>query len=160
MENTVLNYNKIEIPNYLGDNDTVIMRNITDSHYEFSDKYYNEKYYDVAVINDDERLDNIAHRYYNDVNKWDLIMLFNQIDSPLLLPKNYNFVLERANIWYELWYNTYGDYKPDWFLSQKKAYFVQLSAKENEKYRSIKLLKKQYIVEIMKAIDDDYRVTE
>lgn len=158
MKNTVLNFNSFESINYLGDANTLIIKDITESYYKVPEKYYNEKYYDNVLVEDDERLDLLAYKYYGEVNKWDLIMVYNDMESPFLLPKNYDFVIERGSLRYDEWYRTYGEGKPYWFLEAKQKYFQQVSSSENERYRNIKLIKKSYITDVMKEIDDGFRV--
>ena len=158
MKNTVLNFNKIEIPNYLGDSNSIILRDFTDSYYKIPDIYYTEKYYDNVLVEDDERLDMLAFKYYGEVDKWDLIMVYNDMESPFLLPKNYDFVIERGTLRYDEWFRTYGEGKPYWFLEAKQKYFQQVSSSENERYRNIKMIKKAHITMVMKEIDDGFRV--
>lgn len=160
MKNTILNFDKIEIPNYLNDGNSLLLKDTTMLRYSFPKEYYTEKYYDNVMVEDDERLDLLAYKYYGEIDKWDLIMVFNDMESPFLLPKNYDFVIERGVLRYEEWFRTYGEGKPYWFLEAKQKYFQQVSSKENEKYRNIKLIKKTYITQIMKEIDDGFRVKQ
>ena len=159
MNNIVLNYEKDELINYDGSGDYFIVRDFTQEHYTVPDIYYSDKYYDNIFIEDDERLDLLAYKYYGQTKFWDLIMVYNKMASPLLLPKNYNFVVDRGDIRYNEWFQTYGDNKPIWFLENKKRWFIQVSTRENEQFRNIKLIKKTYINRIMKEIDDDFRIS-
>ena len=158
MKNTVLNFDSTELPNYLGDSTTLIIKDLTTQYYKVPEIYYTEKYYDNVLVEDDERLDLLAYKYYGEINKWDLIMVYNDMESPFLLPKNYDFVIERGELRYDEWYRTYGVGKPYWFLEAKQKYFQQVSSAENERYRNIKLIKKAYITTVMKEIDDGFRV--
>lgn len=159
MINTILKFEKDEIVNYDGSGDSFIFRSFTDRHYEFPSEYYKEKYYDNILVEDDERIELLAYKYYGQTKFWDLIMIYNKMDSPMLLPKNYDFVYDRGEIRYNEWFNYYGDNKPLWFLENKKRWFIQVSAKENEIYRNIKLIKKNYINKIMKELDDGFRIS-
>ena len=156
MKNTLLNFNEVQVdgPN----SELFYLNDFTNLYFSIPEKYTkNEMYYTNYLVADNETIENIAYKEYGTVRRWDILLITNKIDSPLSLPKDYNTVLEKADILYNRWEKLHGFGKPDWFKLLKQKYFTQLANIENEKFRTIKIIKDKYLLELMYILDDQIK---
>lgn len=153
MENTILNFNKHNVTGPNGELFTV--NDFTNLYYKIDDKYYNNpKYYELYQVGDDEKIEVISYKQYGTPDRWDIILIMNQIHSPLSLPQSYGTVMERAELKYKQWELLYGHSKPSWFKELKLKYFTALANDENERFRNIKIIRKEYMLDFMYDLDD------
>lgn len=157
MKNTLLNFVQTEVPG-VDASDTYYIQDYTNLYFKIDPKYYTDaKYFEYYQVADDELVDYISYKKYDTVQRWDLILIMNNINSPIELPKSYNTVLSKGEMMFNRWNDIYGLNKPEWYLDLKRKYFISLASTENEKYRVIKLVRKPYMTQFMYELDDIYK---
>ena len=153
MTNTILLFDTCSIDM---NNDTITLNDFTNISVNIPEKYINDsKYFEYYRVGDGERLDSISYNKYGDPSKWDIILMMNNLHSGLLLPKDYNIVISKSDIMFDNWESIENNKnRPAWFKDLKKKYFLSLANIENEKYRNIKILKSEYILELVYELDN------
>jgi hypothetical protein len=161
MLNEILDFEKNLEEGY--ESDFYIISDFTNDFWKnIPEKYYTDsKYFKWYKVSDNELIDYISFKEYDVVKYWDLLCIINNIHSTLELPKDNNTILEKANILYERWYSLHGYGKPKWFCENKKKYYENIVFKENEKFRNIKVIRREYLSElqydILDVVKQDYK---
>lgn len=103
--------------------------------------------YSIHVLSEGENLMSISHKYYNSINNWWIIYLFNNLD-------NINFSLLQS----DTIYNTIEKYKNDLInysnlSTKRKAYITEL-------IRNFYLLENYSIIESISLTNDFLKLTD
>jgi hypothetical protein len=159
MKNTLLNFESFIHTSSEGDR--WIVQDFTDLYFKrLDEKYWSDiKYYTNRQVSDGELLDYISYKEYDTTERWDLISFINNIHSQTVLPKDNNTIYTRAENKFNRWDALNGKSKPDWYKKMKLKYFENICFEENEKHRYIKIIKPDYMYDVMydlAVIKSDY----
>lgn len=139
------------------------------------EKYYDPQYWIEVSIDDDMRFETMSYIYYGSVDYWDIIMSFNGLISLFDVPTNNDRVFEIAkynfddwfenfkipfnftdtdkiqfDLWYENFRNSYPS--PNTILEEKLKEFEDQAFIDNEKNRIIRLIKPEYITNVLREL--------
>lgn len=104
---------------------------------------YSNWFYTV-LVQDGQRLEELANTIYDNANLWDIIFIINNMDTVFDLPKSsdyvYSVVQDRLNNWVSMFPNTTTDR-----LSQLEQQFLEEETAKNELHRYVTVLYPQYL---------------
>jgi hypothetical protein len=158
MENTLLNFEK-----FVHESPTAgefwVVQDFTNLYFnKIPKKYYNDlKYYTKVKVDDGEFLDLVSYKYYKTTKRWDVIAFINNIHSHIVLPKDNNTILTKADSMFARWEVLHGGSKPKWFKAMKLKYFENLCFAENETHRYVKVIRAEYLGDFLYDLEIIYK---
>jgi uncharacterized protein YrzB (UPF0473 family) len=139
------------------------------------EKFEDQKYWEYLSVQTGTRFENLSYIYYGTTDYWDILMSFNNIISLFDLPQNEDVIYKLAKVKFDSWYEDFmllhrisqeeKDLFDSWYtvnrfststtnevLFKKLLEIETQMLEENEKNRIIRFIKREYIVDVLKAI--------
>jgi hypothetical protein len=151
MKNSLLNFNEISFPE----------RNITlfdlseKSMRDIPEKYKtNNQYFEIVQVEDSATPDLLSSLYYGETVEWDIVCLENNISPIYDLPKSQRVLERRVEDLLQKWKDSFlpiisqnmTEEEIEKKVQAKRDFFYSIVEKENETYRNLKFLKKNYMI--------------
>lgn len=99
----------------------------------------------TKIIVDNVRPEVLAYKEYNDSSLWDIIVMLNYTNTLWIFPKDQDWIDEQSEARVDLWEKTFSVTLSTEKRAQKKEEFRLEFEEENEKRRTVILLKKEYL---------------
>ncbi len=148
MKNLILTYEQVEISN---DKDVFIIDNFTEKKIIPNEILNQVEFYEFIEIPDNQKIEYISYDLYGDSKYWDVILILNELQDPLELPKSHSFVVDEAKRRADEYMRYYKIKDSDIYNKVYNSYY-QEELDKNEKYRMVKVVKQSEIISFEKSI--------
>lgn len=112
----------------------------------------NKSFWYYKDIQDNTRLELLAHTEYNDSSLWDILFVINQMDNIWDLPKSEDYVNELAQQKVDEFALLFGKSRMQETLELRTQELYQKYFDLNEKHRRFRFINKQQIPNLMELI--------
>ena len=142
MINTLLNYKVVEVEDFT-------IENFTERKFISSTLRSKLDYYTYIEVEDNKKIEYISFDLYGTSQYWDVILVLNNMTDPLDLPKNINFIIEKAKKITDS-YVAYYKISDNSTYEERYQYEYNLLEKDNEKNRMIMVVKPEQLVSFLR----------
>lgn len=149
MKNTVLTFDKLESDNYsYSDYTTYKYKNL----YEYS---IPDEYITLLKLDNDAKIEYESFKLYGSPDYWDLLIVINKMDPLFSMPYNFDTIQNRVTDAIDLYLGDDYNGKDIKILDQYqylKDYYSDKYERENEEFRTIKVIKPERLQDFLKLI--------